>query len=88
MEKKLQDYKDKRNLEKGFNAYWNKGFNEAIDFIKEQQALQLLQANVVRSKRLKEEQLEREQKCGDHYYLPRGKWQSGMVCQDCGKTID
>ena len=48
---------------------------------------QLRITNVVRSKRLKEEQLEREQKCGDHYYLPRGKWQSGMVCQDCGKTI-
>ena len=26
----IQDYKDKRNLEKGFNAYWNKGFDEAI----------------------------------------------------------
>lgn len=49
---------------------------------------QLRIANVVRSKRLKEEQLEREKKCGDHYYLPRGKWQSGMMCQDCGKTID
>lgn len=49
---------------------------------------QLRIANVVRSKLLKEEQLKREQECGDHYYLPRGKWQSGMVCQDCGKTID
>jgi hypothetical protein len=26
----IQDYKDKRNLDKGFNAYWNKGFDEAI----------------------------------------------------------
>lgn len=49
---------------------------------------QLRTANVVRSKQLKEEQLKKEQECGDHYYLPRGKWQSGMVCQDCGKTID
>lgn len=26
----IQDYKDKRNLDKGFNAYWNKGFDEAV----------------------------------------------------------
>ena len=26
----IQDYKDKRNLNKGFNTYWNKGFDEAI----------------------------------------------------------
>lgn len=44
--------------------------------------------NVVRSQRLKEDQIKREQECGDHYYLPRGKWQSGMFCKDCGKTID
>ena len=28
----IQDYKDKRNLEKGFNAYWNKGFDEATSY--------------------------------------------------------
>tara|TARA_R110000851_G_C12718210_1_gene528158 strand:+ start:347 stop:553 length:207 start_codon:yes stop_codon:yes gene_type:complete len=44
--------------------------------------------NVFRNKRLKEDQLKREEECGDHHYLPRGKWQSGMMCQDCGKTID
>jgi hypothetical protein len=49
---------------------------------------QLRIANVVRSKRMREEQLKREEECGDHYYLPIGKWSSGMRCQDCGKTIN
>lgn len=29
----------------------------------------------------------REQACGEHYFLERGKWQNGMQCQDCGKII-
>ena len=29
----LQNYKDKRNLDKGFNAYWNKGFDEAVTLL-------------------------------------------------------
>lgn len=49
---------------------------------------QLRIANVVRSKRLKEEQLKREQECDEHYYLPNGKWSSTRSCQFCGKTID
>ena len=50
---------------------------------------QLRIADVMRRKRIKEEQVEREHKCnGDHDYISRGKWTSGMVCQDCGKTID
>ena len=35
--KEIQDYKDKRNLEKGFNAYWNNGFDEAISLLNKQQ---------------------------------------------------
>lgn len=30
----------------------------------------------------------KEKECGDHYYIERGKWQSGMICQDCGKIIE
>lgn len=33
-------------------------------------------------------QSEREKQCDEHYYLPRGKWQSGMQCQFCMKIID
>lgn len=33
----IQNYKDKRNLEKGFNTYWNKGFDEAIAFVNKRQ---------------------------------------------------
>ena len=35
--KEIQDYKDKRNLKYGFNAYWNKGFNEAITLLNKQE---------------------------------------------------
>jgi hypothetical protein len=49
---------------------------------------QLRISGVVRSKRIKEEQAIREKECSEHYYLPRGKWQSGVQCQDCGKVID
>jgi len=35
--KEIQDYKDKRNLEKGFNAYWNNGFDEAIALLNKQE---------------------------------------------------
>jgi len=60
---------------------------EAIKIVEDYRE-QLRIANVVRSKRLKEEQLKREEECGEHYYIQNGKWQSGMRCQDCGKTID
>ena len=50
--------------------------------------IQLRIALVEHNKLLKEKQLKREIDCGDHYYRPNGKWQSGMTCQDCGKTID
>ena len=33
----IQNYKDNRNLEKGFNTYWNKGFDEAIAFVNKRQ---------------------------------------------------
>lgn len=56
---------------------------------------QLRIANVVRSKRLKEEQLKREEECGKskfghEYRSSGGKWspQGQMTCIDCGKTID
>lgn len=42
----------------------------------------------LRNELMAEKQKERETKCGEHYYLPRGKWQSGMECQYCGKVID
>lgn len=48
---------------------------------------QLRIADVMSSKLMAENQKERESKCGEHYYLPRGKWQSGVECQDCGKVI-
>ena len=35
--KEIQDYKDKRNLKYGFNAYWNKGFDEAITLLNKQE---------------------------------------------------
>jgi hypothetical protein len=43
--------------------------------------------DVMRSKKLKEEQVKRELDCKEHYYLPDGKWTSTRSCQDCGKTI-
>lgn len=52
---------------------------------------QLHIAKVVHCKRLKEEQLVREQECGKHDYLSsRGKWSpSGRIsCQNCGKILD
>jgi len=55
-----------------------------VDAYKEQLRI----ADVMRSKLMAEKQKEREAKCGEHYYLPIGKWQSGMECQDCGKVID
>jgi hypothetical protein len=39
MEKELQDFKDKINLKQGFNAYWNKGFDDAVKFLKDNGAL-------------------------------------------------
>ena len=48
---------------------------------------QLRIADVMRSKLMAEKQKEREAKCGEHYYLQRGKWQSGMECQDCGNEV-
>jgi DNA polymerase elongation subunit (family B) len=62
-------------------------YNEAKKIV-EAYDEQLRIANVMRSELMAEKQIEREAKCGDHYYLPRGKWQSGMQCQDCGKVID
>jgi len=42
----IQDYKDNRNLEKGFNAYWNKGFDEAIDLLKNnERAINVIQCS-------------------------------------------
>ena len=35
--KEIQDYKDKKNLKYGFNAYWNKGFGEAITLLNKQE---------------------------------------------------
>ena len=53
----------------------------------EEYSEQLRVSIILDNKRLKEQQAIREKKCSDHYYVPRGKWQSGMVCQDCGKII-
>jgi hypothetical protein len=36
----------------------------------------------------KEEQRIREVNCGDHYFIERGTWSNGMICQDFGKIID
>lgn len=33
-------------------------------------------------------QKERENNCLEHIFIERGKWTSGMMCQDCGKIID
>jgi len=43
----LQNYKDKRNLDKGFNAYWNKGFDEAVTLLNKAQAEQLNLSGVI-----------------------------------------
>ena len=44
--KEIQYYKDKRNLEKGFNAYWNQGFEEAVALINKNEPEQLILSGV------------------------------------------
>ena len=55
-----------------------------VDAYKEQMKF----AKEVLKEHLDEKQRKREENCGDHYYIPKGIWQSGMRCQDCGKEID
>ena len=55
--KEIGEYKDKRNLKKGFNAYWNKGFNEAIALLtipKEQLTIPVVKESLI----LKSKELE------------------------------
>ena len=48
---------------------------------------QLRTAEVMRKELMIEKQREQESKCIEHYFLPMGKWSSGVKCQDCGKII-
>lgn len=55
-----------------------------VDAYKEQTRKDSIKLSAERAKIQKT----REESCGEHYYLPRGKWLSGSECQDCGKIID
>ena len=52
--KEIQYYKDKRNLEKGFNDYWNQGFEEAVALINKNEPEQLILYGVVKSLKVKD----------------------------------
>lgn len=45
--------------------------------------------NEIRRKKREAEQIQKENECAEHYYLPiiPRRWEASMRCQSCGKEI-